>query len=313
MKPLAAGRSGDLRKESFDLDAALDYHFCCCEFIDRHGRQVHLADASAFDAAAQTGSVCSSEGLQTLLYDLDDRIRLPMHGGALHLGVCGLVPLFAVPALALLARRSARCLLGVAICTPVILATSAYFERCIGRRFFQVWCGCSLVLQHAVFTLSLGEHIPFAAWLLASVALLGAVVSVHVAAYGEAGEAGEAAELAPLREDAGELGSVVWLGFGVTPRNRPAVEGALAACAVASGITAALALRRSAQLHHSASLFQLARVVWAGNESSVELVLGVGAALVCLHALRLFVWQRIQRALDARRGGVPASRHCYEQ
>lgn len=301
MRPVVAAPECELRKESLDLDSALDGHFCCCEFVDRHGQQVHLADASAFDAAAQTGSICSSNGIKTLLYDLDDRIRLPMHGGALYLGVCGLVPLLSVPALAVLARRSARCLLGVAIGAPAVLAASAHFKRCIGRRFFQVWCGWSLVLEHAVFTLVLGEHVPFAAWLLASVALLGSAVSFHVAAYGEAGQS---AELAPLREDADELGltGMVWLGIVVSPRNRPAVERALAACAVATGTTAAVALRRSAQLHNTTSPSQLARVVWAEDKSSTELVLGVGAALMCLCALHLLVRQRFERALDVRWG-----------
>jgi hypothetical protein len=299
MKPVESAASAtDARRES-DLDAALDGHFCCCEFVDRHGRQVHLADASAFDAAAQTASLCSSEGLQALLYDLDDRVRLPMHGGALYLGFCGMVPLFAVPALAVLARRSARCLLGVSIGTPAILAASARLERCIGWRFFQVWCGWSLVLEHAVFTLVLGEHIPFAAWLLASVALLGSAVSLHVATYGEAGEA---AELVPLRVDRSEQAGVVWLGLIVSPRNRPAIERALAACAVATGTTAAMALRRLAELHNTASLPQLARMVWAKDESSAELVLGVGAALMCLVALLLLVRQRMQQAVGDWRG-----------
>ena len=82
-------------------DQDVEAFFCCCEFVDQHGERRHLADASALDSAVRhrRAPLCSPEGLAALLSDLDDRVRLPMHGGAVYLGFLGAAPLVAVPLL----------------------------------------------------------------------------------------------------------------------------------------------------------------------------------------------------------------------
>ena len=59
---------------------------CCCAFVDRHGRDAHLADASCLDDYL-TGAVPGSQLCEQLCADLDDRIRLPMHSGAVYLSL----------------------------------------------------------------------------------------------------------------------------------------------------------------------------------------------------------------------------------
>ena len=80
--------------------------FCCCEFVDRRGRRSHLSDAGACDACFNAIANGTPQPLRELLADLDDRLRLPMWGGALYLGVEGLVPFVAVPLLGKIAARS---------------------------------------------------------------------------------------------------------------------------------------------------------------------------------------------------------------
>jgi len=289
------------QRESFDDQP--QSHFCCCEFVDRHGQQGHLADASALDKVLHGGS-CTLETLRGLVYDLDDRVRLPMHGGAIHLGFCGMVPLLALPVLGATATRSARDLARLAAAVPLALVVCAHFESYIGRRFFQLWCACSLVLGHATLTFAVGEHVLFLGWLLASAAHMAAAVSAHVAAHGGGRVVSGDGERAPLR---GGLGArpdraVVWLGFEVRADNRPAVVLTLAASAVATATTAALSLGRACELQGANSVLQLARAAWKADESSIEMTLGVGGALASLHALHLCARQLREWAREGRGG-----------
>ena len=87
---------------------------CCCAFVDRHGRDAHLADASCLDDYL-TGAVPGSQLCEQLCADLDDRIRLPMHSGAVYLGVEGAIPLVVLP------------VLGTAACHSMLAAAALLF------------------------------------------------------------------------------------------------------------------------------------------------------------------------------------------
>ena len=77
--------------------------FCCCEFIDRHGKRSHLMDLSASDGLAESVMTCTPQPLRQVIADLDDRIRMPNYNGAVHLGFDGLLAVIAVPVLWLVA------------------------------------------------------------------------------------------------------------------------------------------------------------------------------------------------------------------
>ena len=76
---------GSQRDDMYEREDPMPGMFCCCEFTDRHGRQSHLADGSCCDDFVNG---CCSHGqppsLRSVCADLDDRLRLPMHGGALY-------------------------------------------------------------------------------------------------------------------------------------------------------------------------------------------------------------------------------------
>jgi len=166
-------------------DQDVEAFFCCCEFVDQHGERRHLADASALDSAVRhrRAPLCSPEGLAALLSDLDDRVRLPMHGGAVYLGFLGAAPLVAVPLLFRLAISRFSRLLAVAVVAPAGLGLCARCRRTLGGRFFQATCGTSLGYAFGAFTLVLGEHLHFGGWLLTAVGFAFAALQAHVAAH----------------------------------------------------------------------------------------------------------------------------------
>ncbi|EOD21051.1 hypothetical protein EMIHUDRAFT_208177 [Emiliania huxleyi CCMP1516] len=152
-------------------DQDVEAFFCCCEFVDQHGERRHLADASALDSA----------GLAALLSDLDDRVRLPMHGGAVYLGFLGAAPLVAVPLLFRLAISRFSRLLAVAVVAPAGLGLCARCRRTLGGRFFQATCGTSLGYAFGAFTLVLGEHLHFGGWLLTAVGFAASLAAAAAA------------------------------------------------------------------------------------------------------------------------------------
>lgn len=222
-----------------------------------------------------------------------------MHGGALYLGVYGLLALLALPAVALLALGSARKLVALALLVPLVLAGCVRYRRAIGRRPFQIFCALLFVLGHLAFTFTVGEHVPFVAWIAISLAHMAAAVSVHIAAYGEGGSQ-PTAELTPLSgvEGKTEVGGIVWLGFPITDENRAAVERALAATVFATGLTSALSLLRACHLRKATSVVQLMHQAWQSNSSSIELVVGVTFMLTCLHTVQLLVGIAARRSIE---------------
>jgi len=150
--------------------------FCCCQFVDRHGRTAHLLDLSFCDP--YSASCCEGAALQEFCADLDDRLRLPQYNGAIYLGLEGALPVALLPALGLFACRGP---LHTAVVLLLLPPLFAHLHRRALRdrrrsRFFVSWCGASLVYCHGAFTLLVGEHYAFGWWLATSLGHLAAAL-----------------------------------------------------------------------------------------------------------------------------------------
>lgn len=201
--------------------------FCCCQFIDRHGRTAHLLDLSFADRYSSI--CCAPECLHELAADLDDRLRLPQYNGAIYLGIEGALPMILLPILGAVAARGPLHTAMLLMLLPAVL--SQLHLRALRRRhrsrFFVSWCGASVVYAHAAFTLRVGEHIPFAFWLGTTLGHVAAGLCAAAArepppedaCSSSAGECGVASELRPCKAD-GELEG----GSAAVPDDRP-VEG----------------------------------------------------------------------------------------
>ena len=151
---------------------------CCCAFVDRHGRDAHLADASYLDDYL-TGAVPGSQLCAQLCADLDDRIRLPMHSGAVYLGVEGVLPLVVLPVLGAAACRSLYAAAALLILVPaaLILAHNLAWRR-RRRSLLFVSSLCTAVGgTYLAFTLRLAQHVWFGWWLLTTLGLAAAFLS----------------------------------------------------------------------------------------------------------------------------------------
>ena len=151
---------------------------CCCAFVDRHGRDAHLADASYLDDYL-TGAVPGSQLCAQLCADLDDRIRLPMHSGAVYLGVEGVLPLVVLPVLGAAACRSLYAAAALLILVPaaLILAHNLAWRR-RRRSLLFVSSLCTAVgSTYLAFTLRLAQHVWFGWWLLTTLGLAAAFLS----------------------------------------------------------------------------------------------------------------------------------------
>jgi hypothetical protein len=182
---------------------------CCCEFVDRNGRLAHLADGAQCDTLLSNFLCCRLPLpviARTCFLDLDDRLRCPKPGGAIHLGCEGVLAVVLVPTLASLAARSALHTLAVLVLTPALLCVS-YTAALVARRrsrFFVSWSACSVAGAHALFTLRVGERIWFGWWLLATY-LQGNALVCAIAARGASTGGGDAparGSKAPLCADA---------------------------------------------------------------------------------------------------------------
>lgn len=203
--------------------------FCCCQFIDRHGKTAHLLDLSCCDQVPNR--CCSGQAAQVLtelLSDLDDRLRLPQYNGAVYLGIEGIIPVVTLPLLASIAQGGPVRTVALLLLLPVLLSVMHHqaLRRRRRSRFFVTWCGASLVYGHGAFTLIVAEHVHFAWWLGTTI--------LHVLAFFSASSAREPpppAEIAPVAEAPGE-GEVVALaadcsdGAGSAESDDPSSTGA---------------------------------------------------------------------------------------
>lgn len=149
--------------------------FCCCQFVDRHGRTAHLLDLSFCDSYA---GECRSSLLRELISDLDDRLRFPQYNGAIYLGCEGSLPLVLLPLLASAASRGPFHTITLLL---LLLPLFAFLHRKALRerrrsRFFVSWCAASLAYSHAAFTIRIGEHYAFGWWLATTLGHVGALL-----------------------------------------------------------------------------------------------------------------------------------------
>ena len=172
--------------------------FCCCEFIDRHGKRTHLMDASSCDDLCVGCLTCSPLGASQILADADDRLRLPQYNGAVHVGFDGALPALLLPLLAATAARSPQHAIAVCVLLPpALMFVHRQTLRTRRRpRFFVGWTFCSFVYGNLYFTLAVGEHFSFGYWLVCAALHLAAVAcasstrgALPAAAAGCSGEA----------------------------------------------------------------------------------------------------------------------------
>ena len=159
--------------------------FCCCEFVDRHGRRAHLSDASSCDDAIKGCLSCSPPAVNLLVADLDDRLRLPMYNGAVHLGFEGALAFLAVPMLGAIASHGPLVAALVALTVPPLLAAlhTSSLRRRRRSRFFVAWSAASFAFGNLLFTVRCGERLPFAGWLACAILHLVAYSSASTARY----------------------------------------------------------------------------------------------------------------------------------
>ena len=151
---------------------------CCCAFVDRHGRDAHLADASCLDDYL-TGAVPGSQLCEQLCADLDDRIRLPMHSGAVYLGVEGAIPLVVLPVLGTAACHSMLAAAALLFLVPAALMLAhnlAWRRRRRSLLFVSSLC-TAIGGMYLAFTLRVAQHVWFGWWLVATLALATAFLS----------------------------------------------------------------------------------------------------------------------------------------
>ena len=124
-----------------------DDPLCCCEYRNRHGYRAHVCGCCcACDEIDQTadkllnGERISGDHIDEILREIDDRIRVPLPGGAYVIGLAGAVPWTLLPFLLIMAALSARCLLGVACAMlPAIYWWHRRTLRLRRRSTFLLW------------------------------------------------------------------------------------------------------------------------------------------------------------------------------
>ncbi len=274
------------REVRHDGDTTTHRLFCCCEYTDRHGQRAHLSDAAVCDACAH----CKMPSCEQLAADVDDRVRMPMYGGAVHLGLGGALPLIAIPLLHLHAAKSAAHALGVtAVHAAAWAAACGVVPRLIaerlGARFSPCWAAGVFFHSYAVFTLYIGEHLWFGSWLLVTALILGAALHAHAAIsppktaeeapLQRADSASDADEPSVVARAASEGVPVAWLGgarVGRAPLGR-----CLFAALTAMGAIAALSVGWACAAHRCAPPRSLLTEAWSRDDSAR----GVGLALAC--------------------------------
>jgi palmitoyltransferase len=137
---------------------------CCCEYFNRRGERAHClaccCECDALDQAADaifSGRRPGKDRIDTILAELDDRLRLPTPGGAWHVGLPRAVPWAVLPPLLLLGSISARTLL---LAGAVLLPSVAWWHfRTLRLRrrsqFLLSWQLASLACECAVILLIL--------------------------------------------------------------------------------------------------------------------------------------------------------------
>ena len=141
--------------------------YCCCEFIDRHGKRAHGLDVGACDSCFHLMCDCQPGACSSIVADIDDRVRCPAHGGSVHCGFDGLASVLLLPYLGNIAAAGPVHTIAVALAVPagVLLLHRRSLRRRERSRFFIGWTVGTYAFGNLAFTLLVGERIWFGLWL----------------------------------------------------------------------------------------------------------------------------------------------------
>lgn len=164
-KPTGVSSDGDkVRDESRAHYPQSDDALCCCEYYDRHGNRAHVLQlccaCEEFDEAANRllcGNGVGRDLVDEIVREIDDRLRVPLPGGAWHIGVPGMVPWVLLPPLLLIGGYSAFML---ALMAVAILPSLLWWHRRSLRlrkrtTFLLSWMLASLGFEALVYVLAL--------------------------------------------------------------------------------------------------------------------------------------------------------------
>jgi len=128
---------------------------CCCEYMNRRAERVHVLQlccaCEEFDMAADMlvrGETVDTGACRSVLAEIDDRLRIPMLGGAYHIGIGASLPWIIMPILLLTASVSARglALSALALLPCMIYAHVALLRMHARSSFLYSWMMASLTL-----------------------------------------------------------------------------------------------------------------------------------------------------------------------
>ena len=133
---------------------------CCCEFFNRRGERTHVLQmccaCEEFDEACDLwvrGSRVGRDRLDEIFAEFDDRMRLPLPGGAWHVGLPAVVPWLVLPLHVLLGSLGVRCFcLSAVVMLPSLLWWHMRTLRLRRRtRLLPSWLLASLAFTHLVY------------------------------------------------------------------------------------------------------------------------------------------------------------------
>ena len=133
---------------------------CCCEFFNRRGERTHVLQmccaCEEFDEACDLwvrGSRVGHDRLDEIFAEFDDRMRLPLPGGAWHVGLPAVVPWLLLPLHVLLGSLGVRCFcLSAVFMLPSLLWWHMRTLRLRRRtRLLPSWLLASLAFTHLVY------------------------------------------------------------------------------------------------------------------------------------------------------------------
>jgi len=133
---------------------------CCCEFFNRRGERTHVLQmccaCEEFDEACDLwvrGSRVGRDRLDEILEEFDDRMRVPLPGGAWHVGLPAVVPWLVLPLHVVFGSLGVRCFcLSAVVMLPSLLWWHVRTLRLRRRtRLLPSWLVASLAWEVLVY------------------------------------------------------------------------------------------------------------------------------------------------------------------
>jgi hypothetical protein len=305
-----------------------DDPLCCCEYRNRRGERAHVfglfcacEEVDELGNDLLTGKWPGQDQIDEVISDIDDRLRLPLPGGAWHVGLPASVPWALLPVLLLIGATSARCLLIVSCAVVPLLLWWHRRSLRLRRRsgFLLSWMLCSLAFESLVYTLALrhrhstlanaGFGVPLCLCLSLFAMIKRTDATRCTAAVDSAGANGRSVQCAVCLVTVPRYDHYcAWVDEPVGAENHRAylgfVTSMLLTCWVGSSQFLAAAHARGVSWHG----------VWALNQSSLLLSCAcygflVGCAVFALLVHQLALIASGQTAYEARRRGREGGPH----